>query len=206
VPGRFIVLEGGEGSGKSTQAEMLRARLTARGADVVMTFEPGATRRGADLRRALLDDRSPLDARAELLLMLADRAQHVAEVVRPALARGAVVVCDRFTPSTIVYQGVARGLGLDVVRAADAIATDGLTPDLVVVLDVTDDVAAARRPRATDRFEAAGPQFHARVRAAYRELASEHGWIVVDGTGTPESVADAVWRAVAPVVDAHAAR
>jgi dTMP kinase len=148
------------------------------------------------LRRALLDDASPLDARAELLMLLADRAQHVAEVVRPALARGAVVVCDRFTPSTLAYQGVARGLGVDTVLAADAVATGGLTPDVVVVLDVTAQTAAARRPAATDRFEAAGAEFHERVRAAYRDLAPRRGWHVVDGNGSVDDVADAVWRVV----------
>jgi dTMP kinase len=199
--GCFVVLEGGEGSGKSTQAERLRARLEQHGVAVVVTFEPGATARGAVLRRALLDDASPLDARAELLMLLADRAQHVAEVVRPALERGAVVVCDRFTPSTLAYQGVARGLGVETVLVTDAVATGGLAPDVVVVLDVAAETAAARLPAATDRFEAAGAAFHERVRAAYRELAPHHGWDIVDGNATADDVADAVWRVVAPRLD-----
>jgi dTMP kinase len=204
--GCFIVLEGGEGSGKSTQAARLAARLGARGCEVVATFEPGATPRGAALRTALLDDDSPLDARAELMLLLADRAQHLADVIRPALARGAVVVCDRFTPSTFAYQGIARGLGVELVAAADAIVTDGLAPDVVVVLDVTADVAARRVPTAADRFEAAGAEFHERVRAAYRSLAARNGWRVVDGSASPDAVADAVWREVAPVLEARTAR
>lgn len=206
VAGSFIVLEGGEGSGKSTQCRLLEARLRAAGHDVVATFEPGATARGATLRRVLLDDHAPLDPRAELLLMVADRAQHVAEVVAPAVARGAVVVCDRFTPSTLVYQGVARGLGVDVAGAADALARGDVAPDIVVVLDVDEAVAAARRSRPADRMEAEGSAFHARVRAAYRELAAAQGWIVVDGSTAPDAVAGAVWDAVRPVVEAAGRR
>jgi dTMP kinase len=200
VRGRFIVLEGGEGSGKSTQAARLAARLRETSADVVTTFEPGATARGAALRALLLDDAAPMDPRAELLLMAADRAQHVHEVVRPALDAGKVVVSDRFAPSTLVYQGVGRGLGVDAVRAVSDFATGGLVPDLVVVLDVDDAVAAQRRPVAGDRMERAGAEFHARVRAAYRELADAEGWVVVDGSDAIDSVAAAVWEVVAKLL------
>jgi dTMP kinase len=196
--GVFVVLEGGEGSGKSTQAALLAERLRAAGFEVVPTFEPGATARGAALRSALLDDDSPLDARAELLLMAADRAQHVAEVVAPALARGAVVVCDRFSPSTLAYQGVGRGLGVDVVDAIDAVAAGDARPDVVVVLDVPDSVARARRPDSRDRLERAGDEFHSVVRAAYRDLAASRGWVLVDGSAEPSVVAESVWSAVEP--------
>jgi dTMP kinase len=196
--GAFIVLEGGEGSGKSTQVALLAERLRFRGCEVVETFEPGGTARGARLRAALLDDDTPLDPHAELLLMAADRAQHVAEVIAPAVARGAVVVCDRFSPSTLVYQGVARGLGIDVVSSVDGLAARDAPPDVVIVLDVPDAVALERRPEARDRFERAGAAFHATVRAAYRDLAGARGWIVVDGSGTPDAVAEAVDAAVAP--------
>jgi dTMP kinase len=196
--GVFVVLEGGEGSGKSTQAAILARRLRAEGRDVVETFEPGGTARGALLRSVLLDDDTPLDPRAELLLLAADRAQHIAELITPALARGAVVVCDRFTPSTLVYQGVARALGVDVVEAVDRFATAGVQPDIVVVLDVSDAVALARLPEARDRFERAGAEFHAAVRGAYRDLAPAHGWQVVAGEGPPDAVAALVWTAVAP--------
>ena len=195
-----MVLEGGEGSGKSTQVARLASALRDTGFGVVTTFEPGATPRGAALRALLLDDAAPLDARAELLLVAADRAQHVNEVVRPALAAGHVVVCDRFTPSTLAYQGVGRGLGVEAVAAVSAFATDGLEPDLVIVLDVDADIAARRRPVAGDRMERAGDEFHNRVRAAYRELAAEHGWTVVDGRGDVDTVAAAVWSVVEPVV------
>ncbi|HEX4490792.1 MAG TPA: dTMP kinase [Acidimicrobiia bacterium] len=196
--GAFIVLEGGEGSGKSTQARLLAARVLASGFEVVETFEPGGTPRGAALRAALLDDDTPLDAHAELLMMAADRAQHVAEVVAPALARGAVVVCDRFSPSTLAYQGVGRGIGVDVVDAIDALVVRDARPDVVIVLDVPDAVARARRPDARDRLERAGDEFHSVVRAAYRDLAAARGWIVVDGSAEPPAVAELVWSAVAP--------
>jgi dTMP kinase len=194
--GRFIVLEGGEGSGKSTHAARLAARAREAGADVVTTFEPGATERGAALRALLLDDAAPIDPRAELLLMAADRAQHVAQVVRPALAAGKVVVCDRFAPSTLAYQGVGRGLGVEEVRTVSDFATAGLVPDVVIVLDVDDVVATQRRPVAADRMERAGAEFHARVRGAYRELAAAEGWVVLDGSGAVDVVADAVWEVV----------
>ena len=196
----FIVLEGGEGSGKSTQAERLGRWLRAEGREVVSTFEPGDTRVGAKIRDVLLHGDAALDPRAELLLMLADRAQHVTEVVRPALARGAVVVSDRFAPSTIAYQGAGRGLGVEDVERLSAQASGGLEPDLVVVLDVPDAVGDARVASARDRLERAGADFHARVRAAYRDLAASREWVIVDGTGTPEEVQDRVRAVVARVL------
>ncbi|MFM8238054.1 MAG: dTMP kinase [Actinomycetota bacterium] len=188
----FVVLEGGEGSGKSTQVGLLSARLAAEGLEVVTTFEPGDTPTGRRIRETLLHGDDGLAPTAELLLMLADRAQHVAEVIRPALARGAVVVCDRFSPSTIAYQGVARGLGVAEAEQWCEFAAGGLVPDAVVVLDVADAVAEARVGGVRDRMERAGADFHARVRAAYRDLAPERDWLVVDGSGTPEAVADRV--------------
>jgi len=199
--GVFIVLEGGEGSGKTTQAQMLAERLAASGVDVVRTFEPGATGRGAGWRAAVLDDHRPLDDRAELLLIAADRAQHVAEVIRPAIERGAVVVCDRHSPSSITYQGVGRGLGVEGVVAVCDLATGDVRPDAVIVLDVSDAASRVRRPDVPDRIEREGDEFHARVRAAYRELAPRFGWTVVDGEGTIELVAERVAAVVAPLLD-----
>ncbi|MFZ4516310.1 MAG: dTMP kinase [Acidimicrobiia bacterium] len=194
--GRFIVLEGGEGAGKGTQVPRLAARIAASGREVVTTFEPGGTALGARIRELTHHFDGPLDARAEALLMAADRAQHLAELVRPALERGAVVISDRFVPSSIVYQGIGRELGADAIAEINAWATNGLVPDCVVVLDVDAAVAATRVPTATDRLEAAGDEFHARVRASYRELAGAQGWAIVEGGGTPDGVADAVWAAV----------
>lgn len=199
--GVFIVLEGGEGCGKSTQCRLLAEALRGRVAEVVLTFEPGATSRGAVMRAALLDDPTPLDSRAEVLLMNADRAQHVAEVVVPAIERGAVVVCDRHAPSSIVYQGVARGLGVDTVLAVCDLATSGVHPDRVVVLDVSEATARARRAAVPDRIELESDEFHAAVRAAYRDLAPRFGWLVVDGEGTPEAVRARVVAAVSDVLD-----
>lgn len=193
--GLFIVLEGADAVGKSTQALLLAQRLRARGREAVTTFEPGATEAGARIRDLVLSE--PLEPRAEALLVAADRAQHVAEVVRPALERGADVVSDRFVPSSLAYQGVARGLGVEDVWRLSAWATGGLEPDLVVVLDTDEDVVRTRRGGvAGDRLEREGSAFHDRVVAAYRELAEHHGWVLVDAASPVEDVAAAVWAAV----------
>jgi len=199
-PGRFIVIEGGEGVGKSTQVLRLAETLRASGREVVVTYEPGDTKTGAELRAVLLHADTPLDAHAELLLMLADRAQHVAEVVRPALERGALVVCDRYEPSTLAYQGVARGLGVDEVERLSRWAAAGVEPDAVIVLDVPDAIAEARVSADRDRFERAGADFHSRVRAAYRDLGSARGWVLIDADGAPDVVAGRVLAALAPVL------
>lgn len=199
------MLEGGEGSGKSTQARLLAERLQLRPSvrEVVQSFEPGATPRGAKIRSLLLDDETDLDERAELLLMVADRAQHCAEVIRPALTRGAVVVCDRFEPSSLAYQGVGRGLGVETVALASAFARGEIAPDMVIVFDVPREVGLLRRPTAQDRIEKAGTDFHERVRAAYRDLAEERNWFVVDGSGTQEVVHALVWGLIAPRLAVH---
>src|SRR4051794_15850055 len=168
--GRFVVLEGGDGSGKSTQTRRLVAWLHEQGLVVVETFEPGAGAVGAVLRDLLLHGPAAVTPVAEALLMAADRAQHVATEIEPALARGEWVVCDRYVPSSLVYQGVVRGLGVDVVAQLSAVATGGLAPDVVVLLDVSDAVADTRRADETDRLEREGSAFHASVRAAYRDL------------------------------------
>jgi dTMP kinase len=198
--GRFVVVEGGEGVGKSTQVERLASSLRSAGRDVVVTYEPGDTKTGAELRAALLHADTALDPHAELLLMLADRAQHVAEVIRPALTRGAIVVCDRYEPSTLAYQGVARALGVGEVERLSRWAAAGVVADIVIVLDLPDPVAEARVSPVRDRFERAGAEFHARVRAAYRDLAPARGWLVVDADGTPDDVAARVLAAVRAVV------
>jgi len=189
VRGRLIVFEGGEASGKSTQAALLARRIGA-----TLTREPGGTEIGRSLRALLLDPSlsslGRLDTRAEALLMLADRAQHVAEVIRPALDRGADVVSDRFSGSTLAYQGHGRGLDVAELARISAWAAGGLEPDLVILLDVAVEVAAARMGRDLDRMESAGAAFHRRVAEGYRDLAAaEPGrWAVVDGCGAVEEV------------------
>src|SRR5438874_8393476 len=166
--GRLIVFEGGEASGKSTQARLLAADLGA-----VLTHEPGGTRAGRRVRDVVLDPAvGELSARAEALLMAADRAQHVAEMVEPALARGDDVVSDRFTPSSVAYQGFGRGLDLEELRRLSDWATGGLEPDLVVLLEVPVHVARRRQGGRPDRLEAEDDAFHARVAEGYRRLAA----------------------------------
>jgi dTMP kinase len=200
MTGRFVVLEGGDGSGKSTQGRRLAAWLREQGVEVVETFEPGATDAGASIREVLLHRTDPIDPVADALLMAADRAQHVATVIRPALARGAWVLSDRFLPSSLVYQGVVRGLGVDAVAELNRMAVGDVTPDLVVLLDVADAVAEARRGSVSDRLEAEGAAFHASVRAAYRDLAPSRDWVVVDANAELDDVTSALRDAVAPLL------
>jgi dTMP kinase len=171
LSGRFIVIEGADGCGKSTQARRLVAALAARGLGVIHVREPGSTRVGESVRSLLLDrGTGALSARTETLLYLAARAQLVEEVVVPALDEGTHVVCERWTLSTEVYQGVAAGLGADVVRAAAPLAENGVRPDLVLVLDVDEGEGLRRLSGEPDRMESKGAAFHERVVRGYREL------------------------------------
>lgn len=200
---KLIAFEGGEACGKSTQAAILAARLGA-----VLTREPGGTGVGEQVRALLLDPAvGGLDARAEALLLAAARAQHVAQVVGPGLAAGRHVVTDRFSHSSLAYQGYGRGLPLDEVRRLSEWATAGLWPDVVVLLDLPAADALARRGP-PDRFEAEDGAFHERVVAGFRELAGAepHLWRIVDGRGAVAEVAERVWEAVAGVVAPQAAR
>lgn len=199
--GHFIVIEGGDAGGKSTQVTRLVDRLRDSGRDAVATFEPGATEVGRVLRSVVLGENSELDPRAEALIIAADRAQHTAEVVRPALSRGMDVVSDRYIPSSLAYQGRARELGVDVIRRISGWATDWLEPDLVIVLDVPQKIAAERSAgRVTggsgDRMENESVAFHAAVRQAYLDLAERFGWVLVDGSGDADEVSMRVWKAV----------
>lgn len=194
--GRFIVFEGGEATGKSTQAARL---ATARGA--VLTREPGGTATGERVRALLLDPSFPsLDPRAEVLLLLAARAQHVVEIIRPALEAGRDVVCDRFAGSTVAYQGYGRGLDPDQLARLSAWASAGIEPDRVVLLRADPGVVAPRlagRGRG-DRMEAEGESFFARVEEGFAALAAadpQH-WRVVDGAGTVDEVAERVMAAL----------
>ena len=193
--GRFIVLEGADGVGKSTQSRLIADWIRSNDVEAIETREPGGTPYGVRIRAILLDQVAPLDARSEALLMAADRAHHLAELVRPALERGDWVISDRHVPSSLVYQGVARGLGVDEVASINKWATSGTEPDLVVVLDLPDsevDVRREARGGASDRLELEGDEFHASVRSAYRDLAAKRGWELVDASGEQAEVAERV--------------
>ena len=205
VRGRWVALEGGEGSGKSTQARLLAEAIGA-----LLTREPGGTALGAHLRGLLLDPAgASIDARAEALLLAADRAQHVAEIVCPALDSGRDVVSDRSAFSFLAYQGHGRGLPLDDLRRISDWAAAGVWPDIVILIDVRAEETAARlraSGREPDRLESAGAAFHDRVRHGFAELAAaEPGrWIVVDGNGSVDRVASRVragWAAFTTSAD-----
>lgn len=203
--GIFITLEGGEGSGKTTQSRRIAEYLRERGFEVLETREPGGTEAGEIVRDLLLHRVDSLTAKAELALYLASRSQLVAEVVRPALARGACVVCDRFGDSSTAYQGGGRDLGVDFVERMNDWATDGLAPDLTLYFDVDPAVGLDRRgargkgTEELDRIEREDLEFHERVRAAYRLVAGRHPdrFRVVRTDGGE----DAVWERVRSVLE-----
>jgi len=206
--GRFITFEGPEGSGKSTQLRLLGERLRKAGLEVLETQEPGGTPIGIQIRHVLLDPKNrELCPTTELLLMFASRAQNVDQLILPALSTGRIVLSDRFTDSTLVYQGVGRGLGADVVYELDRIACRGLVPDLTLVFDIDAETglarARSRNARTEDsetRIEELDVGFHRRVRDAYRQLAADEPKRIrlIDGSQTREAVAEQVWLAVAP--------
>ena len=196
---RFIAFEGADGAGKTTQARLLASHLRGLGREVVEVREPGGTQAGEHVRTLLLDSTAPLGARTEALLFAAARAQLVEDVIAPALARGATVIADRFVGSSLVYQGVVRGVGADAVRAINDVGTGGLRPDATVLLAVTAEQAAERRdPGSADRIEREPIEFHRNVIAAYDDvLASGNGRLVrVDGTGDAEIIAARVREAL----------
>lgn len=184
----FVVLEGPDASGKSTQLRLLAEHLAARNIPHLTTREPGGTPLGQELRRLLLDPRRDIRPLTELLLMVADRHEHVESVIRPALEQGKWVLCSRYTLSTLAYQGYGRGVDLELLRQLNELATGGLEPDYVFLLDLPPQVAY-QRTRDRDRFEGEGLEFFTQVRAAYLELIrSVPRGYVIDATSPPERV------------------
>ena len=197
MTGLFITLEGGDGTGKSTQAALLGEWFTEQGREVVFTREPGGTDLGLELREIVLHSRGDITARSEALLYAADRAHNVATIVRPALARGAVVIQDRYLDSSAAYQGAGRVLDPDEVRHLSMWATENLVPDLTVVLDLDPTVGRERLEAANkrfDRLESEALDFHVRVRDAYLAMAASEPdrFVVVDATLDRLEIRDAI--------------
>ncbi|NLW13954.1 MAG: dTMP kinase [Trueperella sp.] len=209
MAGLFISFEGGDGSGKSTQVELLAVALADAGREVVVTREPGGTEMGVQIRNLLLhgDDMGP---RAEALLYAADRSHHVQSKIRPALDRGAVVVTDRFLDSSVAYQGAARDLGTEEVRDLSLWAVAGLLPDITFLLDVSAEVSAERAVARTggklDRLERAGADFHDAVREQYRLLAEREPdrFYILDASRTPEDLAAEISGVVTMLIEGQA--
>ena len=199
----FVTIEGIEGSGKSTLLAALAERLRSLGHDVVATREPGGTPVGDAIRRIFLDELVKIEPLTEALLVNAARAQHLAEVVRPALRAGKLVLCDRFTDSTLAYQGFGRGLDLGMLRSLCAVATGGLEPDLTLLLDVPVELSRRRtgaRGGGADRLESENDAFHERVRRGFLEIARARDHRVLDGAlGSPELV-EAAFAAIEPLL------
>ncbi len=217
-PGLFITFEGTEGSGKTTQLRLLRSRLEELGIRVIPNQEPGATPIGKDIRRILLDPaNSEMASETELLLMFASRTQAAAEIIRPALLRGDVVLSDRWTDSSLAYQGAARGLGFSTVTALHRLALGDLRPDLTVCVSI-DIETGLLRANSRNRRIAAGDQearidrqsldFHRKVGEAYRTIAETepNRFRMVDGSGDPATVFNRVWAEVSPLLNATVAK
>lgn len=203
MPGLFVTFEGGEGSGKSTQIARLAARLRAMGLDPLVAREPGGTPVGEGIRALLLDHERRPAPHTEALLMVAARAELTANVLRPALEAGRIVLCDRFGDSTLAYQGGGRGLDHDLLAGWNSAATGGLVPALTLLIDVPVRIGLDRRHRAagaTNRLDREPVEFHERVRARYLELAAAEPerWRVVDGTVGENELEARVWEAIGP--------
>ncbi len=202
--GLFITFEGGEGCGKSTQAKRLATRLERNGYPVTLTHEPGGTPLGEELRRCLKRVRDDhVVAEAELLLFSAARSQLTLTLILPALQQGKIVVCDRYANSTVAYQGYGRKLPFADIEEVNRIATAGLRPDLVVLLDMDPGHALMRKKESRDRFEHESPEFHERIRSGYLELARAEParWLVLDATNSPAVTAGLIWSRVSSLLN-----
>jgi dTMP kinase len=197
--GLFITFEGGEGCGKSTQSKLLLKKFEQQNIPVVLTHEPGGTALGNELRKALKrKGGSSISPQAEVLLFASSRAQLVAEVIRPALQKGKVVICDRFTYSTLVYQGYGRELGLNAIEMVNNMATGNLNPDLIILLDISPEQGLARKRSLTDRFELEDLSFHRRVREGYLKMAvaEPDRWLVIDASLPKRKITETIWDRV----------
>ena len=198
-----ITFEGGEGCGKSTQAKALYRRLRQQNIPVVLTHEPGGTVLGSEIRRALKRKRGcPVLPEAELFLFAASRAQLIAEVVRPALQEGKIVICDRFSYSTSVYQGYGRGLSLPTVEMVNSLATQNLEPDVIILLDLPPEQGLTRKRNLKDRFELEDLSFHRRVREGYLKMAATdpNRWLVIDASLPKNKIARIIWERVSQLL------
>ena len=200
----FVTFEGGEGSGKSTQAKALWNKLHRRNIAAILTHEPGGTSLGNDLGRLLKrEENNYISAQAEALLFAACRAQLGAEVILPALEEGNVVICDRFSHSTCAYQGYGRGLDLDFIETINSWATQNVKPDLIILLDLPPEKGLARKGRLGDRFELEGLAFHRRVRQGYLEMAATEPdrWLVIDAMLPKRKVSRIIWDKVSGLLE-----
>ena len=197
--GLFLSIEGIDGSGKSTQLHLLTAKLEAHGVAYLLNREPGGSEVGRQIREIVLRPGNPVSPTAELLLYFANRAQNVDEQIRPALAAGSLVISDRYTDSTLAYQGAARGLGQELVRQLHAIACRGTEPSLTLYLRIHPEVSAERlREQSKDRLESEAGDFHTAVFAAYEALAAAHPEriVAIDGERQPAAIAEDIWAIV----------
>lgn len=201
MKGVFIVFEGIDGCGKSTQLRALQERLRQYGIDPLVVREPGGTPVGEQIREILLERPLGMEPLTELLLYEASRSELTRVVLRPALIAGRVVLSDRFALASLAYQGYGRGLDFTLVQKFNRIATDGIEPSLTVILDVPVEVALARKREAFDRLERAGREFHERVRRGYQELAQQTpNTLLLDGTRSPSELAEQIWQRVYEIV------
>jgi dTMP kinase len=210
VAGTFITFEGIDGSGKSTQLRLLAQYLRAQGCELLLTREPGGTPVGLRLREALLDIQGEVDPLTELLVFAADRAQHVRKVIRPALAKGAVLISDRYADATRAYQGAGRGFSAELISEIIELATEGLAPDLTVIFDVNIEESMSRTSRRStknqrDRLDTERSDFHARVREEYLRIArAEPKRVkVIDTTGTVEETQERLREIVVPFLQSR---
>lgn len=201
MKGIFITIEGGDGSGKSTQIDLLMSYFDEHGFKVLLTREPGGTPISEKIREVILDSNNvEMDNMTEVLLYAAARAQHVAEFIKPSIEQGKVVICDRFVDSSVVYQGYARGVGIDAVEDINSYATLGLIPDLTILLDLPPDLGLFRKKnqQALDRLELESDAFHLKVNEGYRLLAKRHQnrILTVDATKSIEDIHQIILEAI----------